>query len=245
MLHEICCHYGPSPSGPAASARQLLRTSIADLVECERNLIRRRVQSGPPAVKARASNSGARWGSVLRKRPKKVLALDRVGLPYRLIGRNGGLSKNPGMTTIKRVHTPRSALISLSPAVLLTIGHPDRQKYASPSGRRAQLTPEASKYLMPGGRRDGEGPICPGNLPCMLHAAHLPSPASFDAVLPMLAISGPAGFAPVQWPAAAIRVGTLPGPPRASRRLIEVDGCKIIGEQFTLGHVVDVATLRN
>jgi putative DNA-invertase from lambdoid prophage Rac len=80
-----------------------MRTIMAGLAEFERDLIRERVKSGLATARAR----GVRLGRQRGQRPsdrkaKKVLALHKEGLSYRLIGRNVGLSKNTVMDIVKR-----------------------------------------------------------------------------------------------------------------------------------------------
>jgi hypothetical protein len=88
-----------------------MRTLIAGLAEFERDLIKERIKSGLARVKAIIDRDGeyvTKAGKLRKKlgrkvgyRPsakhdEKVLAMHRDGLPYRLIGRNLGLSKNTG-----------------------------------------------------------------------------------------------------------------------------------------------------
>jgi hypothetical protein len=73
---------------------KLLRTIMAGLAEFERDLIRERVNSGIQAAKARGVVFGRKTGyRPSDKKAKRVLAMHRDGLSYRLIGRNLGLSK--------------------------------------------------------------------------------------------------------------------------------------------------------
>jgi Resolvase, N terminal domain len=71
-----------------------MRTIMAGLAEFERDLIRERVKSGLAAAKARGVVLGRQLGQrPTDKKAKRVLAMHRDGLSYRLIGRNLGLSK--------------------------------------------------------------------------------------------------------------------------------------------------------
>ena len=82
---------------------KLLRTIMAGLAEFERDLIRERVKSGLAAVKARGVVLGRQVGQrPSDKKARKVLAMHRDGLSYRLIGRNVGLSKNTVMEIVRR-----------------------------------------------------------------------------------------------------------------------------------------------
>ena len=82
---------------------KLLRTIMAGLAEFERNLIRERVNSGIQAAKARGIVFGRKKGHrPSDKKAKRVLAMHRDGLSYRLIGRNLGLSKNTVMEIVNR-----------------------------------------------------------------------------------------------------------------------------------------------
>jgi DNA invertase Pin-like site-specific DNA recombinase len=86
-----------TPSG------KLMRTIMAGLAEFERDLIRERVKSGLAAAKARGVVLGRQVGQrPSDKKAKRVLALHRDGLSYRLIGRNVGLSKNTVMDIVRR-----------------------------------------------------------------------------------------------------------------------------------------------
>ena len=68
----------------------------------ERDLIRDRVKSGLAAAKARGVALGRQVGQrPSDKKAKKVLAMHRDGLSYRLIGRNVGLSKNTVMEIVR------------------------------------------------------------------------------------------------------------------------------------------------
>jgi putative DNA-invertase from lambdoid prophage Rac len=87
----------------STSSGKLMRTIMAGLAEFERDLIRDRVKSGLAAARA----LGIRLGRQVGQRPsdkkaKKVLALHKDGLSYRLIGRNVGLSKNTVMEIVRR-----------------------------------------------------------------------------------------------------------------------------------------------
>jgi len=80
-----------------------MRTIMAGLAEFERNLIRDRVMSGLAAAKAHGVALGRQVGQrPSDKKAKRVLAMHRDGLSYRLIGRNVGLSKNTVMDIIRR-----------------------------------------------------------------------------------------------------------------------------------------------
>jgi len=82
---------------------KLLRTIMAGLAEFERDLIRERVNSGIQAAKARGVVFGRKMGHrPSDKKAKRVLAMHRDGLSYRLIGRNLGLSKNTVMEIVNR-----------------------------------------------------------------------------------------------------------------------------------------------
>jgi putative DNA-invertase from lambdoid prophage Rac len=82
---------------------KLMRTIMAALAEFERDLIRDRVKSGLAAARARGVVLGRQEGQrPSDKKAKKVLAQNRQGLSYRLIGRNLGLSKNTVMEIVKR-----------------------------------------------------------------------------------------------------------------------------------------------
>ena len=87
----------------STASGKLMRTIMAGLAEFERNLIRDRVKSGLAAAKARGVTLGRQVGQrPSDKKAKRVLAIRRDGLSYRLIGRNVGLSKNTVMEIVKR-----------------------------------------------------------------------------------------------------------------------------------------------
>jgi DNA invertase Pin-like site-specific DNA recombinase len=80
-----------------------MRTIMAGLAEFERDLIRDRVKSGLAAARARGVKLGRQVGQrPSDKKAKRVLALYREGLSYRLIGRSIGLSKNTVMEIVRR-----------------------------------------------------------------------------------------------------------------------------------------------
>jgi DNA invertase Pin-like site-specific DNA recombinase len=80
-----------------------MRTIMACLAEFKRDLIRERVKSGLAAAKAKGVVLGRQVGQrPSDKKAAKVLKLHNEGLPYRLIGRNVGLSKNTVMEIVKR-----------------------------------------------------------------------------------------------------------------------------------------------
>jgi putative DNA-invertase from lambdoid prophage Rac len=82
---------------------KLMRTIMAGLAEFERDLIRERVKSGLAAARARGVTLGRQAGHrPSDKKARKVLAMHRDGLSYRLIGRNVGLSKNTVMEIVRR-----------------------------------------------------------------------------------------------------------------------------------------------
>ena len=82
---------------------KLLRTIMAGLAEFERDLIRERVKSGIDAARARGVVLGRPKGNrPSDRKAKRVLAMHRDGLSYRLIGRNLGLSKNTVMEIVNR-----------------------------------------------------------------------------------------------------------------------------------------------
>jgi DNA invertase Pin-like site-specific DNA recombinase len=87
----------------STASGKLMRTIMAGLAEFERDLIRERVKSGLAAAQARGVVLGRRVGQrPSDKKAKKVLAMHRDGLSYRLIGRNLGLSKNTVMQIVRR-----------------------------------------------------------------------------------------------------------------------------------------------
>jgi putative DNA-invertase from lambdoid prophage Rac len=79
-----------------------MRTIMAGLSEFERDLIRERVKSGLASARARGVKLGRQLGTGSDKKAKKVLALHKEGLSYRLISRNVGLSKKTVMEIVKR-----------------------------------------------------------------------------------------------------------------------------------------------
>jgi putative DNA-invertase from lambdoid prophage Rac len=90
----------------STASGKLMRTIMAGLAEFERDLIRERVKSGLAAAKARGIVLGRQVGQrPSEKKAKKVLAMHRDGLSYRLIGRNVGLSKNTVMEIVRRSAT--------------------------------------------------------------------------------------------------------------------------------------------
>jgi putative DNA-invertase from lambdoid prophage Rac len=87
----------------STASGKLKRTIMAGLTEFERDLIRERVKSGLAAAKARGVPLGRQVGQrPSDKKAKRVLAMNRDGLSYRLIGRNVGLSKNTVMEIVRR-----------------------------------------------------------------------------------------------------------------------------------------------
>jgi putative DNA-invertase from lambdoid prophage Rac len=99
---SVLAHTGLSFDLSTASGK-LMRTIMAGLAEFERDLIRERVRSGLASAKARGVKLGRQFGHrPSDKKAKKVLALHKEGLSYRLIGRNLGLSKNTVMEIVKR-----------------------------------------------------------------------------------------------------------------------------------------------
>ena len=85
----------------STASGKLMRTIMAGLAEFERDLIRERVKSGLASARARGVVLGRQLGQrPSDKKAKKVLALHKDGLSYRLIGRNVGLSKK--MDIVKR-----------------------------------------------------------------------------------------------------------------------------------------------
>jgi putative DNA-invertase from lambdoid prophage Rac len=90
----------------STASGKLMRTIMAGLAEFERDLIRERVKSGLEAARSRGVILGRRIGHrPSDKKAKKVLAMHRDGLSYRLIGRNVGLSKNTVMEIVRRSAT--------------------------------------------------------------------------------------------------------------------------------------------
>jgi DNA invertase Pin-like site-specific DNA recombinase len=82
---------------------KLMRTIMAGLAAFERDLIRERVKSGLAAAKARGVALGRQVGQrPSDKKARRVLAMHRDGVSYRLIGRNVGLSKNTVMEIVRR-----------------------------------------------------------------------------------------------------------------------------------------------
>ena len=76
---------------------------MAGLAEFERDIIRDRVKSDLAVAMARGVALGRQVGQrPSDKKAKRVLAMHRDGLSYRLIGRNVGLSKNTVMEIVKR-----------------------------------------------------------------------------------------------------------------------------------------------
>ena len=99
---SVLAHTGLSFDLNTASGK-LMRTIMAGLAEFERDLIRERVRSGLAAARARGVALGRKVGQrPSDKKAKRVLAMYREGLSYRLIGRNLGLSKNTVMEIVKR-----------------------------------------------------------------------------------------------------------------------------------------------
>jgi DNA invertase Pin-like site-specific DNA recombinase len=87
----------------STSTGKLMRTIMAGLAEFERDLIRDRVKSGLAAARARGVKLGRQHGQrPSDKKAKRVLAMQKEGLSYRLIGRNVGLSKNTVMDIVRR-----------------------------------------------------------------------------------------------------------------------------------------------
>jgi putative DNA-invertase from lambdoid prophage Rac len=87
----------------STASGKLMRTIMAGLAEFERDLIRDRVKSGLAAARARGVKLGRQVGQrPSDKKAKRVLAMHKEGLSYRLIGRNLGLSKNTVMQILQR-----------------------------------------------------------------------------------------------------------------------------------------------
>src|SRR5215813_15489659 len=73
----------------STASGKLMRTIMASLAEFERDLIWQRVNSGLAAARARGVLLGRQVGQrPSDKKSKRVLAMHRDGLYYRLIGRN-------------------------------------------------------------------------------------------------------------------------------------------------------------
>jgi putative DNA-invertase from lambdoid prophage Rac len=90
----------------STSSGKLMRTIMAGLTEFERDLIRERVRSGLASARARGVKLGRQLGQrPSDKKAKRVLAMHKEGLSYRLIGRSVGLSKNTVMDIVKRAAT--------------------------------------------------------------------------------------------------------------------------------------------
>jgi DNA invertase Pin-like site-specific DNA recombinase len=88
---------------PATAKGKLMRTIMAGLAEFERDLIRERVKSALAAAKARGVVLGRQKGfRPSDKKARRVLALHRDGLSYRLIGHKLGMSKNTVMEIVQR-----------------------------------------------------------------------------------------------------------------------------------------------
>ena len=91
----------------STASDKLMRTIMAGLAEFERDLIRDRVKCGLAAARARGVKLGRQVGQrPSDKKAKRVLAMHKEGLSYRLIGRNVGLSKNTVMDIVKRAVAP-------------------------------------------------------------------------------------------------------------------------------------------
>jgi DNA invertase Pin-like site-specific DNA recombinase len=87
----------------STASGKLMRTIMAGLAEFERDLIRERVKSGLAAARARGVALGRQLGHrPSDKKARRVLAMHREGMSYRLIGRNVGLSKNTVMEIVRR-----------------------------------------------------------------------------------------------------------------------------------------------
>jgi putative DNA-invertase from lambdoid prophage Rac len=87
----------------STSTGKLMRTIMAGLAEFERDLIRDRVMCGLAAARARGVKLGRQHGQrPSDKKARRVLAMRKEGLSYRLIGRNVGLSKNTVMEIVRR-----------------------------------------------------------------------------------------------------------------------------------------------
>jgi DNA invertase Pin-like site-specific DNA recombinase len=102
MSHVLNAHIA-KPT--ATQVNRFLRAlaNHAGLSEFERDLIRERVKPGLAAARARGVKLGRQHGQrPSDKKPKRVLAMHKEGLSYRMIGRNIGLSKNMVMEIVKR-----------------------------------------------------------------------------------------------------------------------------------------------
>jgi putative DNA-invertase from lambdoid prophage Rac len=87
----------------STASSKLMQTIMAGLAEFERHLIRDRVMCGLAAARARGVKLGRQVGQrPSDKKAKRVLAMHKEGLSYRLIGRNLGLSKNTVMQILQR-----------------------------------------------------------------------------------------------------------------------------------------------
>src|SRR5262245_47278387 len=87
----------------STSTGKLMRTIMAGLAEFDRDWVRDRVKSGLAAARARGVKLGRQHGQrPSDKKAKRVLAMHKEGLSYRLIGRNVGLSKNTVMEIVRR-----------------------------------------------------------------------------------------------------------------------------------------------
>ena len=85
------------------SWRHVTSRSLCGAPHNERDLIRDRVKSGLAAARARGVALGRQVGQrPSDRKAKRVLAMHRDGLSYRLIGRNVGLSKNTVMEIVRR-----------------------------------------------------------------------------------------------------------------------------------------------
>ena len=87
----------------STASGKLMCTIMAGLAEFERDLIHERVKSGLEAARSRGVILGRRISHrPSDKKAKKVPAMHRDGLSYRLVGRNVGLSKNTVMEIVRR-----------------------------------------------------------------------------------------------------------------------------------------------
>jgi|SRR5262245_5537974 len=92
-----------TPVEAKPTSGKLMRTIMAGLAPFERDLIRERVKSGLASARARGVKLGRQVGQRSSdKKAKKVFALHKEGLSYRLIGRNVGLSKNTVIGIVRR-----------------------------------------------------------------------------------------------------------------------------------------------